>query len=49
MHKRVVRRTHVCAVAALFAVPACYAAPGQTRQSLKWPARSIAWSAAIAD
>jgi len=42
MHKRIVRRTHVCAVAALFAVPASYATPGQTRRSLKWPAVSIA-------
>ena len=42
MHKRIVRRTHVCAVAALFAVPVSYAMPGQTRQSLKWPAASIA-------
>jgi hypothetical protein len=42
MHKRIVRRTHVCAVAALFAVPASYAAPGQTRQSVNWPAASIA-------
>ena len=42
MHKRIVRRTHVCAVAALFAVPSSYAAPGQARRSLKWPAVSIA-------
>ena len=49
MHKRIVRRTHICAVAALFAVPASYAVPGQARRSLKWPARSIASSAAIAD
>jgi hypothetical protein len=49
MYKRIVRRTHVCAVAALFAVPASYAAPGQARQSVKWPAASIATSAAIAD
>jgi hypothetical protein len=48
MHKRIVRRTHVCAVAALFAVPASYAAPGQMRQSLKWPASSIVSLAAIA-
>ena len=48
MHKRVVRRTHVCAVVALFAIPASYAAPGQTRQSLKWPRFSIASSSAIA-
>jgi hypothetical protein len=48
MHKRTVRRTHVCAVAALFAVPASYAAPGQTRQSLKWPAAPVDSSAAIA-
>jgi hypothetical protein len=49
MHKKIVRRTHVCAVAALFAVPASYAVPGQTRQSLKWPAASIASSAVIVD
>jgi hypothetical protein len=49
MHKRVVRRTHICAVAALFAVPASYVAPGQKRQSLKWPAASIASSAATGD
>ena len=42
MHKRILRRTHVCAVAALFAVPPSYAVPGQTRQSPKWPAASIA-------
>jgi hypothetical protein len=42
MHKKIVRRTHVCAVAALFAVPASYAAPGQARRSLNWPLRSIA-------
>jgi hypothetical protein len=44
MQKRIVRRTHLCAVAALFAVPVSYVAPGQTRQSLKWPAASIASS-----
>ena len=42
MHKKIVRRTHVCAVAALFAVPASYAPPGQTSQVPKWPAASIA-------
>ena len=42
MYKKIVRRTHVCAVAALFAVPASYAAPGEARRSLKWPAVSIA-------
>ena len=42
MQKKIVRRTHVCAVAALFAVPASYAAPGQTRQPPQWPAVSIA-------
>ena len=44
MHKRILRRTHVCAVAALFAVPPSYAVPGQTRQSPKWPAAPIASS-----
>jgi hypothetical protein len=47
MHKRIVRRTHVCAVAALFAVPASYAVPGQARQPPKWPAASIASLAAL--
>jgi len=42
MHKRIVRRTHVCAVAALFAVPASYAVPGQARQSPNWPTAAIA-------
>jgi hypothetical protein len=49
MHKRTVRRTHVCAVAALFAVPASYAAPGQARRSLKWPVASIASLATLID
>lgn len=34
MHKRVMRRNHVCAVAALFAVPAKYLQRGRKDQFL---------------